>query len=273
MNDVMENKELFEELMDQVDREGKEELMEYIRKSDFYTAPASTRFHLSCEGGLLQHSLNVYRCLQQKVESSFIWKKMLADVPAESLIICGLLHDLCKTYFYKADYKNQKTYDPDKVAAAESWQVKRDNGGAFVWEQASYYTVDDQIPYGHGEKSVMMIEQFMRLTGQERYAIRWHMGYSEPKEAYQQLSQAMDKYPLVLALQEADQEASCLLEEEKGNKRDIEVKCCKTCSYYDFYMGVDGGKYKGDRYCLNNQSTHHGTITWDAFTCDGWKKK
>lgn len=213
------NEKRFEELLNQVDREGRVELLEYIReKSDFYTAPASTRFHLSTEGGLLQHSLNVYDCLQKKAQANTIWHDILEAAGRDALIICPLLHDLCKTYFYKIDYKNQKTYDSEKVKAAEHWQVKRDNAGVFIWETVPIYTVDDQVPYGHGEKSVMMIEQFMRLTGQERFAIRWHMGFSEPKELYSSLTQAMSKYPLVLALYEADQEASMLLENEKDNR-------------------------------------------------------
>lgn len=208
----------FEELISGVNREGKDALMDYIRKSDFYTAPASSKFHLNCEGGLLQHSLNVYGCLQAKVQESTTWGRILKDAGEDALIICPLLHDLCKTHFYKIEYRNQKTYDPEKVAAAERWQVKKDNGGAFIWEQAPYYTVEDRVPYGHGEKSVMMIEQFMRLTGPERFAIRWHMGFSEPKELHLQLTQAMTKYPLILALHEADQEASALFEDRNGNK-------------------------------------------------------
>lgn len=213
-----ENVKRFEELLSQVDREGREQLMEYIRKSDFYTAPASTRFHLSTEGGLLQHSLNVYECLQRKAEGNTIWRDILTAAGKDALILCPLLHDLCKTHFYKIDFKNQKTYDPEKVKAAERWQVKKDNGGAFIWEQVPCYTVDDKVPYGHGEKSVMMIEQFMRLTGPERFAIRWHMGFSEPPQNHLQLTQAMGKYPLILALHEADQEASTLLEDEKENR-------------------------------------------------------
>lgn len=217
--DNEKNIKRFEELMSQVNREGKDALMEYIRSSsDFYTAPASTRFHLSTEGGLLQHSLNVYDSLQRK-RDSVTWGAVLEAAGSDALIICPLLHDLCKTHFYKVDYKNQKTYDPEKVAAAERWQVKRDNGGAFIWEQVPVYVVDDKVPYGHGEKSVMMIEQFMRLTGPERFAIRWHMGFSEPPQNHLQLTQAMAKYPLILALHEADQEASVLLEDERDNKK------------------------------------------------------
>ena len=124
----------FEQLMSKVKREGVDQLMAFIRKSDFYTAPASTKYHLSIEGGLLQHSLNVYDCLVAK-KSDPVWREILETAGDESLIISTLLHDLCKTYFYTKGTKNQKSYDPGKVAAAEKWQVKHDNGGDFIiWE-------------------------------------------------------------------------------------------------------------------------------------------
>ena len=185
----------FEDLLLSTKREGIDKLLEFIRKSDFYKAPASTRFHSCHESGLLEHSLNVYKCLKEK-RSNIIWKEPLEKIPEESLIISALLHDLCKTYFYVVDYRNKKN-------------------DAGVWEKVPYYTVDDKIPYGHGEKSVMMIEEYIKLTPTERYAIRWHMGWSEPKESYNALGAAMGKYPLVLALHEADQEATYLLEKEE----------------------------------------------------------
>lgn len=211
------NIERYEELMAKVERPGKEALMDYIRKSDFYTAPASTKYHLSVPGGLLQHSLNVYDCLQRKKDNQ-LWAGILLGIGEDAMILCPLLHDICKTYFYTTEYKNQKSYDPAKVAAASASQVKRDNGGSFIWEQVQVYTIDDKVPYGHGEKSVMMIEQFMRLASVERYAIRWHMGYSEPPQLYLQLGQAIEKYPFILALHEADMEASNLIEDTTGNK-------------------------------------------------------
>ena len=231
MMNRQENIMIFEELMGKVKRDGKHDLMDYIRESDFYTAPASTKFHLSCEGGLLQHSLNVYECLMNKATSNPTWGRVLLDAGNESLIICALLHDLCKTNFYEIDYKNQKTYDPEKVNSADRYQVKRDNKGSFIWETVPCYTVNDKVPYGHGEKSVMMIEQFMRLTGQERFAIRWHMGFSEHPAMHLQLGQAMEKYPLILALHEADQEASVLLEGKDGNKVDTPANQGYSCGF------------------------------------------
>ena len=184
----------FEELLLSTKREGIETLLEFIRKSDFYTAPASTKYHSCHEGGLLEHSLNVYKCLVAKLDNP-IWKDALAEIPKESLVVSSLLHDLCKTYFYVVEYRNKKN----------------DDG---IWEKVPYYTIDDKIAYGHGEKSVMMIEEYIKLTPVERYSTRWHMGWSEPKENYNALGKAMGKYPLVLALHEADQEATYLLEGE-----------------------------------------------------------
>lgn len=189
--------ERFEKLLLETKRPGIETFLEFIRKSDFYTAPASTRFHGAYEGGLLEHSLNVYDCLANKWElDSGAWHEYLEKVKQESIAISALLHDLCKTYFYTTEMRN-----------------KKDESGA--WVQVPFYTVDDRIPYGHGEKSVMMIEEYIKLLPAERYAIRWHMGSYEPKELWNTLGTAMEKYPLVLALHEADMEATYLLEKEK----------------------------------------------------------
>lgn len=209
--------EVFEEYLSRVHREGMDRLLDYIRKSDFYTAQASTKYHSSFEGGLLYHSLQVYECLDKKTSGSEynVWREQLDTdkVDAESIIIVGLLHDICKTYFYGSELRNQKTYEPDKVATADRWQVKHDNNGDFIWETVPFYTVDDKVPYGHGEKSVMMIEEYIKLKPAERYAIRWHMGFTEPKESWNTLKEAIKKYPLVLAMIEADLEATFLTEE------------------------------------------------------------
>ena len=123
MPTIEENIQRFEELLGFAQRPGMDKLINYIKKNtDFYSAPASTRFHLSCEGGLLQHSLNVYDCLVAKKENP-IWQSILAEVSDEKLIVMALLHDLCKANFYIEGTKNQKTYDAEKVAAAEGWSV------------------------------------------------------------------------------------------------------------------------------------------------------
>lgn len=179
-------KEKFIELLRSTNREGMEELINFIvEKTDFFTAPASTRFHGCHEGGLLEHSMKVYEILDYKVKNNVI--DLYAG--ADTIIIVALLHDLCKANFYKVDYRNAKN------ARGE-------------WEKVPYYTIDDTIPYGHGEKSVMMLTEYIKLTPEEKYCIRWHMGFSEPKELYNTLGAAYKKYPLALMVNEADLEAS-----------------------------------------------------------------
>lgn len=176
-------KEKFIELLRSVNREGIQNVIDFIDKTDFYTAPASTRFHGAYEGGLLEHSLKVYEILSKKVKDNNL------DIDPDTIKIVALLHDICKVNFYKTDYRNVKNQRGD-------------------WEKVPYYTVDDTIPYGHGEKSVMMLTEYMKITNEEKYAIRWHMGFTEPKEAYSTLSIAFKKYPLALFLFEADLEAT-----------------------------------------------------------------
>lgn len=180
-------KEQFLELLRTVNREGIDELINFLEKSDFFTAPASTRFHGNHEGGLVEHSLKVYEILKHKVQNN-IKGITIAD---ESIIIIALLHDICKTNFYKIDYRNAKN-------------------SLGVWEKVPYYTVEDTIPYGHGEKSVMMITEYIKLTPEEKYAIRWHMGYTEPKELYNAIGATYTKYPIALLTFEADLEATYL---------------------------------------------------------------
>lgn len=200
------NIDRFENLLSNVKREGMPALMAFIKKSDFYTAPASTRYHSCHEGGLLEHSLNVYDCLMAKLENP-TWAEALSQVEPESIVIAALLHDLCKCYYYAVEMKNKKVYSETGS--------KVDNGGRYDWQLVPGYTTDDKIPYGHGEKSVMMIEEYIRLKPVERYAIRWHMGFTEPKESWNTLGLAMKKHPLILAIHEADVEVTYLLEKEE----------------------------------------------------------
>lgn len=201
-----EKVELFENLLRSTNRDGIEELIAFIRKSDFYTAPASTRYHSCHEGGLLEHSLNVCECLLDKLNSE-IWSETLKEIPSNSLVISALLHDICKTYYYGTELKNKKVY-------SETGK-KIDSNGRYDWETVPSYTVNDLVPLGHGEKSVIMVEKYIKLTGDERYAIRWHMGFTEPKENWNYLTAAIKLKPLVLALHEADLEATYLLEKEE----------------------------------------------------------
>lgn len=199
------NIERFEDFLRKTNREGIENLIEFIRKSDFYTAPASTRYHSCHEGGLLEHSLNVFDRLMEKRNDTFFARKINVDY--ESIIIVSLLHDICKSYLYGTELKNKKEYHEKGT--------KSDSNGRYDWVTVPSYTIDDKIPYGHGEKSVMMIEEYIKLKPVERYAIRWHMGFTEPKEHWNMLSTAIRKYPLILALHMSDLEATYLIEKEE----------------------------------------------------------
>ena len=178
-------KDKFIELLRSTNRDGIEDLIRFIEKTDFFKAPASTRFHGAFEGGLLEHSMKVYEILDYKVKNNFIDM----NVKEDTIKIITLLHDICKANFYKVDYRNAKN-------------------SLGEWEKVPYYTVDDQIPYGHCEKSVMMISEYIKLTPEEKYCIRWHMGFTEPKELYTTIGNAYKKYPLALLLHEADLEAT-----------------------------------------------------------------
>ena len=178
-------KEEFINLLKSTKREGIENLIAFLEKTDFFTAPASTRFHGAYEGGLLEHSMKVYEILDKKIKQTYLD----INIDDATIKIVALLHDICKLNFYKVDYRN----------------AKNELG---VWEKVPYYTIEDTIPYGHGEKSVMMITEYLKLTAEEKYAIRWHMGFTEPKEVYNTIGAAFKKYPLALLLYEADLEST-----------------------------------------------------------------
>lgn len=177
-----------------IHREGSDKLLEYLCSihSDFFTAPASTRFHGSYEEGLLEHSLNVYHCLKDYLSRQRVKTVYGMNFSDETIAIVALLHDICKVNFYKTEYRN----------------AKNENG---EWEKVPYYTVDDKLPYGHGEKSVYIITGFMKLSREEAFAIRYHMGFSgiEDKNS---IGRAFEQYPLGFALCTADMEATYYLE-------------------------------------------------------------
>ena len=213
--EIKANIERFESLLDTINRIGMNDLKDFIKKSDFYTAPASTRFHLSEEGGLLKHSLHVYDCLMNK-KSNPLWAKALENVGDGTLTLVSLLHDICKTYYYAVSTKNQKTYDHEKVAAANPRTVKKDAQGSFIWETVPCYVVDNKYPLGHGNKSVVFLMKYITLSMQEIAAITFHMGAYCDSSLWNELGQAYEKYPLALALHEADMEATHILEVENG---------------------------------------------------------
>lgn len=175
-----------------ITREGADNLLGLLEKSDFFTAPASSRFHNSVEGGLCQHSLNVYYCLKDVLDGDFYKNVFGFKYSDETIAVAALLHDLCKIDNYVVDYKN----------------AKNERG---EWERVPFYKTNDQLPYGHGEKSVYMIQAYMKLSREEAMAIRWHMGFTE-HDHIGQCGQAFEMFPLAFALSTADMMATYYVE-------------------------------------------------------------
>ncbi len=189
---IEENKTRFLQIFrDNINRDGKENFLEWLEKTDFFTCPASTKFHSACEGGLCAHSLNVYDRLLNLVKNEY-GEKWQDTISVESVTILALLHDVCKVNTYKVEMRN----------------VKVDNN----WVQQPFYTVEDGLPYGHGEKSVYIINGFLRLTREEAMAINWHMGGFDlrVKGGSYSLADAYYKYPICVLLHIADLEATYL---------------------------------------------------------------
>ena len=190
----MTNQERFMQIFqEKITREGADKLLDFLVKSDFFTAPASTRYHGAHEGGLLEHSLNVYDCLVDILSRPRMKELYKVEYSDESIAIAALLHDVCKVNFYKTSFRN----------------VKDETG---KWVSAPYYTIEDTLPYGHGEKSVYIVSGFMRLTRDEAFAIRYHMGFSGTEDN-NAVGSAFAKFPLAMALATADMEAAYFLEE------------------------------------------------------------
>ena len=157
----MSAKEEFIEIFrENVHREGAENLLDYLmNKSDFFTAPASGRYHGAYPGGLCEHSLNVYHCLNDYLARERVTDLYGLEYSPESIALVSLLHDVCKIGCYKPSTRN----------------VKGEDGR---WTQVPTFNFEDPLPYGHGEKSVYVVNGFVRLTREEAMAIRWHMGFS-----------------------------------------------------------------------------------------------
>ncbi len=189
-NKIEDPKSVFLEIYDEyIKRQGSAELRAYLLRSDFFRAPASTRYHCAYEGGLCEHSVNVYRRLLRNVQGEYgeRWEDVVSH---ETVAICGLLHDLCKIDFYKSDFRNVK-----------------ENG---EWVRKPYYVRDELMPFGHGEKSVYIINGFLHLTREEAMAINWHMGGfdSRSRGGDYSVGEAFAKFPLAVLLHTADLVAS-----------------------------------------------------------------
>ena len=189
--------EFIEVFRENIHREGAEALLDYLEnKSDFFTAPASAKYHGAYVGGLCEHSLNVYHCLRDYLSRERVTDLYGLEYSEESIALVALLHDVCKTGCYKAGTRNVK-------------------GSDGKWTQVPTFFFEDPLPYGHGEKSVYIVNGYVRLTREEAMAIRWHMGFSGTEDN-RLVGNAFVKYPLAFALSVADMEATYFLEQEAG---------------------------------------------------------
>jgi len=194
----MDNRQRFEQIYrEHIKREGADKLFEYLTSptSDFFTAPASARFHGAYDGGLLEHSLNVYDCLCDYLSRERTKSMYNMNYSDETIAIVSLLHDLCKVNCYKKGTRN----------------VKDEFG---KWQTVPTFEFDDKMPYGHGEKSVYIINGYMRLSREEAFAVRYHMGFSGTEDV-RSVGAAFEMYPLAFALSVADMEATYYIEGKK----------------------------------------------------------
>ena len=185
----MNRKEDFIRLYTQyIKRPGSEDLLKWLEESDFFTAPASTRFHGNYEGGLCEHSVNVWEELIRLLKAYPEVK-----VTAESAAIVSLLHDLCKVGCYKQELRNQKVGNH--------------------WVQRPVYVFDEDFCYGgHGSKSVYLIQKHMNLTEAEAVAINCHMGFSDRAPGDYSLGNAYENNPLAWLVHVADESATYIRE-------------------------------------------------------------
>lgn len=190
--DVEENKKIFIGLCRSCAVEGMDELLMWLAHTDWYTAPASSRFHLACAGGLVAHSLSVYERLLE-----------LADMYApgeyepEDLIISALFHDLCKVENYKKGSRNVKNPDTGK------------------WETVPCYNIDQKFHVGHSQGSVILLQRFIKLKLPVMYAILGHMGAWDTsiKGGDRYVSEIHDECHLAVLLHMADYISSKMFEE------------------------------------------------------------
>lgn len=204
MKDIFEVKERIINLLSSVERKGIDRVIKYLEESDFFVAPASTRFHGNYQGGLAEHSLNVYELLKYKN------KQFDLGLSEETMIITAILHDICKVNLYHKCTKNRKNEKTQK------------------WESYQGYGFEDTFPVGHGEKSIIKLQQFIRLSKDEILMIRWHMGAAGENWANMNaMSNSFNMCKGALALHTADMEASYLLEQhiEPGeNINQVKIK-------------------------------------------------
>lgn len=193
--DLEKNKQDFIDIYKKyIHREGSDKFLDWLLTTDFFTAPASTKFHSAMEGGLCFHSLNTYNRFLNNLKNEY-GEQINEVISEESIAVIALLHDICKVNCYKVDYRN----------------VKVDG----EWTKQPFYAYSDSLPYGHGEKSVYMISGFFKLTREEAMAINWHMGGFDTRVlgGSYSLSGAFYQFPVACIFHISDIQATYLDEQ------------------------------------------------------------
>lgn len=197
-------------LLSLVERSGVDELILWLVNTDFFEAPASSNGHNNYEGGLVEHSLEVYYNLITLTKKD---DNLPPDTNYQTLILISLCHDICKADFYKRSFKQKKRTGPDGEDCLNE-------KGKPIWDTVPFYAIEDKFPAGHGEKSVFILQRFLRLTEEETLAIRWHMGgFDDTARSYAgglSLTNAIQKYPLIALLHCADLYASIPKPDQEG---------------------------------------------------------
>ena len=227
-----------------ITRDGTERFLNWLDTTDFYTAPASSRYHHSYKGGLVDHSIEVY-------------EELLKIAPTASGIV-ALLHDVCKIGYYAVEKRNRKVDGQ--------------------WESYDFYVIKDKYPFGHGEKSVDMARNFFKLSAEERMAIRWHMGGFDKDQ--QGVSNAFKMFPLCIDLHYADLKSSNKNEKEKDMKFEHKVEGY-TPDEGKSYEVIPEGRYEveitgvedkpnyfdeSDTDCVLTYKLENGRLLWDNLT-------
>jgi hypothetical protein len=180
-----------------ITRQGASDLLKYLLsdQSDFFEAPASTRYHLAYPGGLLEHSLNVYRCLKDYLSRESVRNAYQLIPSEETIAIVALLHDLCKINVYQKSFRN----------------VKDEQG---KWSQVPSYDYQDKLPYGHGGGIGVYHLGFHEIDPGRGVCDQVSYGLFDTEDK-NNVGRAFEMFPLAFALSTADMEATYFLE---GNK-------------------------------------------------------
>ena len=187
----MESRERFIKLFNEyIGRSGADELLEWLESTDFFDAPASTRFHGDHAGGLCEHSVHVWEELVRLLKAY-----PEVRVSGETAAIVALLHDLCKIGCYKTEFRNQKVNN--------------------IWVKQPVYVFNEDFCFGgHGSKSVYLAQKYIRLTDEEAVAINCHMGPWDRNPSDYSLGNAYEQYPLAWLLHVADESATYIREKK-----------------------------------------------------------